>query len=86
MLEVLGDIFIFLLLQPMLNGLVFLYDVLFESMALAIIALTVIVRVAFYPLTLKQLKSSARMQALQPQMQEIRNRFKNNPSFSNAKR
>ena len=38
MLEVLGDIFIFLLLQPMLNGLVFLYDVLFESMALAIIA------------------------------------------------
>ena len=81
MLEVLGDIFIFLLLQPMLNGLVFLYDVLFESMALAIIALTVIVRVAFYPLTLKQLKSSARMQALQPQMQEIRNRFKNNPQL-----
>ena len=65
----------------MLNGLVFLYDVLFESMALAIIALTVIVRVAFYPLTLKQLKSSARMQSLQPQMQEIRNRFKNNPQL-----
>ena len=80
-MEFLGDIFIFLLLQPMLNGLVFLYSVLFESMALAIIALTVIVRVAFYPLTLKQLRSSARMQSLQPQMQDIRARFKDNPQL-----
>ncbi len=78
-MELLGDIFIFLLLQPMLNGLVFLYALLFDSMALAIVALTVIVRVAFYPLTLKQLKSSARMQSLQPQMQAIRARFKDNP-------
>ncbi len=80
-MEVVGDIFIFLLLQPMLNGLVLLYSLLFESMALAIIALTIIVRVAFYPLTIKQLQSSARMQALQPQMQEIRNRYKNNPQL-----
>ena len=80
-MEVVGDIFIFLLLQPMLNGLLLLYSLLFDSMALAIIALTVVVRVAFYPLTLKQLKSSAKMQALQPQMQEIRNRYKNNPQL-----
>ena len=62
-MEVVGDIFIFLLLQPMLNGLVLLYSLLFDSMALAIIALTVVVRVAFYPLTIKQLQSSAKMQA-----------------------
>ncbi len=80
-MEIIGDIFIFLLLQPMLNGLVLLYSVLFDSMALAIIGLTVIVRVAFYPLTVKQLRSSTKMQALQPQMQEIRNRFKNNPQL-----
>ena len=80
-MEVVGDIFIFLLLQPMLNGLVLLYSVLFDSMALAIIGLTVIVRVAFYPLTIKQLQSSTKMQALQPQMQEIRNRYKNNPQL-----
>lgn len=80
-MEVVGDIFIFLLLQPMLNGLVLLYSLLFDSMALAIIALTVVVRVAFYPLTIKQLQSSAKMQALQPQMQEIRNRYKNNPQL-----
>jgi YidC/Oxa1 family membrane protein insertase len=73
------DILIFVLLEPLLNALMMLYALLFHNMALAIVALTVIVRVIFYPLTIKQLRSSARMQALQPKMQALRTRYKDNP-------
>ena len=82
-MQVLGDIFILLLLQPMLNGLMLLYAVLFQNMAVAIIALTVIVRVLFYPLTMKQLRSAARMQTIQPKVQALRDRYKNNPQGLN---
>lgn len=67
----------------MLNGLILLYALLFQNAALAIIALTVVTRVIFYPLTLKQLRSSARMQSLQPQLEALRAKYKNNPSALN---
>ncbi|GFN23107.1 MAG: membrane protein insertase YidC [Thermoanaerobacteraceae bacterium] len=46
---------------------------------LAIILFTVAVKILLYPLTYKQLKSMRRMQELQPKVQEIQKRFKNNP-------
>ena len=82
-MALIGDIFIALLLRPMLNGLVVLYALLFENMALAIIALTVITKVAFFPLTMRQFRSMARMQALQPEITKLRNRYKNDPQGLN---
>ncbi|WP_169084049.1 YidC/Oxa1 family membrane protein insertase [Paenibacillus sp. PL91] len=50
-----------------------------ESYGLAILLLTIIVRTLILPLTLKQYRSSKAMQALQPQMAEIKKKYKDNP-------
>ena len=42
---------------------------------LAIIALTFIIRLALTPLSIKQIRSSARMSLMQPQIQEIQERY-----------
>jgi YidC/Oxa1 family membrane protein insertase len=49
------------------------------SYGLAILLITVIVRTAILPLTLKQYRSSKAMQAIQPQMAEIKKKHKDNP-------
>ncbi|WP_238187483.1 YidC/Oxa1 family membrane protein insertase [Paenibacillus sp. L3-i20] len=49
------------------------------SYVLAILMLTIIVRTLILPLTLKQYRSSKAMQALQPQMAEIKKKYKDNP-------
>lgn len=49
------------------------------SYVLAILLLTIIVRTLILPLTLKQYRSSKAMQALQPQMAEIKKKYKDNP-------
>ena len=84
-MELVGDIFIALMLRPMLNALVILYWLLAENMAAAIIALTVLARVAFFPLTLRQFRSTARMQALQPEIEKLRTRYKDEPQELNKK-
>lgn len=63
------------LLQPMLNFLILLSSVLFGSFGLAIIALTIIVRLLMYPLTMKQLHSTRAMTSLQPKLQEIQKKY-----------
>src|SRR6478736_9432867 len=57
--------------------LVFFHDSIGLSWGGAIIALTVAMRTVLIPLTYKQLKSMRAMQALQPQMKEIQEKFKN---------
>ena len=42
----------------------------------SIVLLTIVVRAAMIPLTLKQIKSMVRMQALSPQMKEIQAKYK----------
>ena len=60
--------------QPMFNALMILYH-LFGDLGLSIVVLTLIIMLLLFPLTLKQLKSSKAMQALQPQLQEIRRKY-----------
>lgn len=50
-----------------------------NSYGLAILLLTIIVRTLILPLTLKQYRSSKAMQKLQPQMAEIKKKYKDNP-------
>lgn len=50
---------------------------------LAIIILTVIIRVLLLPLTLKQQKSMAEMQIVQPLLQEIQTKYADNPQRLN---
>lgn len=70
-----GDIFRLVLMDPMINFLVVLDQLLFGSFGLAIIAFTIIVRVATFPLTLRQLQQTRAMQAVQPRIQEIQKKY-----------
>lgn len=60
---------------PIFNVLMLLYHV-FGSLALSIIVLTLIVRLAMFPLTLKQLKSTKATQAIQPLIADVRKKYK----------
>ncbi len=66
-----GEIFRLLLIEPMINLLVVLNNILFDSTGLAIIAFTILVRLAMFPLTLRQLHHTKALQQLQPRIQEI---------------
>jgi YidC/Oxa1 family membrane protein insertase len=62
---------------PLGKFLLFIYNTLaFHNYGLAIIFFTIIVRAALLPLTLKQYKSSAKMQELQPIIADIQKRYK----------
>ena len=60
--------------QPLLTLLKFLYGIL-GNWGLAIIAITVIVKTALYPLTKAQYTSMAKMRMLQPKMQALKERY-----------
>ncbi len=70
-----GNLFQLIFTQPIFNVLMLLYN-LFGSLALSIILLTVIVRLAMFPLTLKQLKSTKATQAIQPLIADVRKKYK----------
>jgi YidC/Oxa1 family membrane protein insertase len=53
------------IINPMINVLLFLYQLLGGSFGLAIIVLTIVIRLATYPLTMSSQKSMRKMQALQ---------------------
>jgi YidC/Oxa1 family membrane protein insertase len=65
-----------LLAKPLLYVLVFFYGFL-KNYGLAIILLTVIIKLLFWPLTHKSFASMKAMQKLQPEMQKLRDKFKN---------
>ncbi|MCP4649688.1 MAG: membrane protein insertase YidC [PVC group bacterium] len=49
---------------------------IFNNYGLAVIALSLVLQTFLYPLTFKSLKSMKDMQALQPQVEEMRNKYK----------
>jgi len=63
--------------QPILNLLIFLYNIVpAHDLGLAIILLTLIVKFALLPLTKKQLQSQKALQDLQPKIEEIKKKYK----------
>ena len=69
------DIWNIAILNPMLNGLIALSEVLFKNFGLAIIVLTLAVRLILTPLTWRQTQSTKAMQLLQPKLQEIQKKY-----------
>ncbi len=67
---------------PALTGLRFFHRVT-GSYGLAIILLTVLIKIIFYPLTQKSTKSMQAMQKLQPKMKQIREIFKDDKQRMN---
>ena len=68
------------ILRPMINSLVFLYAVLFSNMGLSIIAFTIFIRLVTTPLTLRQIRQMRAMSGLQPKLQELREKYKDDKS------
>jgi YidC/Oxa1 family membrane protein insertase len=54
-----------------------------HNYGIAIILMTIVIKIILYPLTQKSFKSMRRMSALQPKITEIRERYKNNPQQMN---
>ena len=57
----------------------------FGSYGLAIILLTVIIKILLYPLTAKQIKSMKAMQELQPELKKLQEKYKDNPQVMQQK-
>ncbi|HSR34041.1 MAG TPA: YidC/Oxa1 family membrane protein insertase [Anaerolineae bacterium] len=69
------DIWTVAILQPMLNALLWLYDVLGDQFWLAIIVFTVFIRGLMTPLMLPQQRSAKKMQEIQPRLQELQKKY-----------
>lgn len=73
-----STLFHLLLTQPLFNLLVVLYKyVTFGDLGLAIVLLTIIVRIILYPIFYKGLKSQTLMQKIQPEVARIQRDMKN---------
>ncbi len=70
-----GAIWQLIILNPMINILIVVSKYIFNSPGLAIIAFTIIIKAAMYPLTKKQLQASKKMQDLQPKIQELQKKY-----------
>ena len=76
-MEIIAAIWNEVIIRPMANGLVVLYQVFFGSFGLSIIMFTIMVRGAMFPLTLRQSRQLKAMSALQSKLQEIRTKYPN---------
>lgn len=75
--------FLFGWLETILKTILQLIARVVPNYGVAIIILTVLVKLALWPLTRKSYESNARMQALNPKTQELRERYKDNPTKMN---
>jgi YidC/Oxa1 family membrane protein insertase len=67
-----------LIINPMVNTLLWIYSVLGQNFGLAIIVFTILIRLIIYPLTQQQLKSSQAMQEMQgsKKWQDLQKKYK----------
>ncbi len=72
-------IFNIILYQPLLNGLILLYEYLpGHDFGIAIIILTILIKFVLYPLGVKGIKSQKSLSELQPKIKEIQLKYKDN--------
>ncbi|MBO4857670.1 MAG: YidC/Oxa1 family membrane protein insertase [Treponema sp.] len=61
----------------------FLESIGYPSYGLAIVLMTIIIKIVLFPLTKKQIESTRAMMKIQPKMDEIRKKYKNDPTRLN---
>ena len=77
MFEILVNLFNIVLYKPLFNALVLLYTYIpGNDFGIAIIILTIIIRFILYPLSVKAISSQKALQKLQPKIQEIQKKYK----------
>lgn len=71
------ELFHTLLYQPLFNALVYLYNtVAYQDLGIAIIILTVLIRVALWPLSKSGIEAQKSMQSIQPKLEKLKKEFK----------
>ena len=76
-MELLINVFNTILYQPLFNALVFLYQYLpGHDFGVAVIVLTILIRIILYPLMVQSVKSQKVLSELQPKIQEIQSKYK----------
>lgn len=74
-----SELFRIILYQPIFNLLIWLYNIIPGSdIGLAILGLTLIIKLVLWPFSAQSLKSQRRLQELQPQLREIQKKYKDN--------
>lgn len=77
MFESLINLFYVVLYQPLFNSLVLLYNYIpGHDFGIAIIVLTLMIKILLYPTSVKAVNSQRGLQKLQPQIQEIQKKYK----------
>jgi YidC/Oxa1 family membrane protein insertase len=71
-----GNLFTTIFYQPILNLLVFLYNtVSFQDLGIAIILLTILIKLILWPLGQQSIKSQKSLQDLQPKIEDLKKKY-----------
>ncbi|MFZ4632053.1 MAG: YidC/Oxa1 family membrane protein insertase [Patescibacteria group bacterium] len=74
-----GNLFTAIFYQPILNLLVFLYNTIsFQDLGVAIILLTIIIKLILWPFGQQSIKSQKALQELQPRVDELKKKYADN--------
>jgi YidC/Oxa1 family membrane protein insertase len=65
------------IINPFITLLALFYQIFGNNIVLAIVVFTIIVRLATSPLLIQQMRSTARMQELQPKIKKLQEKYKN---------
>lgn len=66
-----------ILIQPLANGLILFYKILWQNMGLAIIAFSLFLRIILNPLTKPYMDSMAKIREYAPQIEKLKKKYKN---------
>ena len=78
-MQVLIDAFYLVLYKPLFNALILLYRFLpGNDFGIAVIVLTVSIRLILYPIMVQSLRSQKKIRNIQPKLEEIKKKYKDN--------
>ena len=72
-----ANFFELILYQPLLNFLLLLYHLLWDQFWLAILAITVVIKVISYPLTKPSIEMARKQKEIAPKLKELKEKYKN---------
>jgi YidC/Oxa1 family membrane protein insertase len=81
--EIMDSSFFLGWLEFLLKALLQFFYSLVSNWGVAIILVTIVVKVVTFPLTQKSFKSTSRMQSLGPKLEELKKKYKDNPAKMN---
>lgn len=77
-MNLISNAFKIILYQPLFNALILLYEYLpGHDFGIAVIVLTILIRLVLYPLMVQSIKSQKTLSEIQPKIQEIQKKYKN---------